>query len=70
MEVEISIIPKLKECNSITLCPGDTLLVHVDHEQWNLDAVQEFHKLFSQAFPNNNVMVTFKGIDIGVIKER
>ena len=36
----------------------------------DMNAAQEFYELFSQAFPNNNVMVTFKGIDIGVIKEQ
>jgi hypothetical protein len=68
-EVEITIVPKLRRCNSISLSPGDTLLVHVDQDIWDLDAAQNFYDLFSKSFPNNNIVVTFKGIEIGVIKE-
>ena len=68
-EVEITIIPKLREYNSISLSPGDTLLVHVDQDIWDLSDAQSFYDLFSKSFPNNNIVVTFKGIEIGVVKE-
>lgn len=41
-EVEITIIPKLRECNSISLSPGDTLLVHVDQDIWGFRCRSKF----------------------------
>lgn len=69
VEMEVTIIPKLKACNLISLSSGDTIVIQIDDEKWDLDNAQEFYKLFEKNFPNNNIMVMFKGIDIGVIRE-
>ena len=69
VEMELTIVPKLKECNLISLSPGDTIVLHIDDDKWDLDNAQEFYKLFEKSFPNNNIMVMFKGVDIGVIRE-
>jgi hypothetical protein len=67
-EIEVSIIPKLKPCNEISLGEGDTLVGVVDSEKWDIDDAQQFYKLLNQAFPNNNILMIFDGIELGVIK--
>ena len=71
-EVEVHIIPKLipslDTCN-IDLNDGDTLVLTVDPDIWDIDTAQEFFKLFQSVFPRNKIMIVYKGIEIGVIHQ-
>ena len=68
-EMKVQVIPKLEPVNFIKLTPGDTLCVTVDSDKWDIDMANEFYKLFKKAFPNNNILTVFDGIEISVIKE-
>jgi len=71
-EVEVHIIPKLipslDACNT-DLNNGDTLVITVDPDIWDIDTAQEFLKLFQSVFPKNKIMIVFKRIEIGVIHQ-
>ena len=43
---------------------GDTILVTIDMDIWDIDTASEMCKIVSKVFPNNNVVTTFKGIEI------
>ena len=43
---------------------GDNIIVTIDMDIWDLDAASEMCKIMSKMFPNNNVVTTFKGIEI------
>lgn len=67
-EIEYAIIPKLTEWNEITLNPGDTLVMLWDFEEFDVDDLDQFHKIVSKVFPNNQILFIPKGTEIGVIK--
>ena len=43
---------------------GDTILITIDKDMWDIDVASEMCKIVSEIFPNNNVVTTFKGIEI------
>ena len=43
---------------------GDNIIITVDMDIWDIDAVSEICKIVSKIFPNNNIITTFKGIEI------
>ena len=45
---------------------GDTLIITVDTNIWDLDAASHMVNLFSEFFPRNNVICKLKGFDIEV----
>ena len=45
---------------------GDTLIITVDMDIWDIDAASEICKMTSKIFPNNNIVTTFKGIEINM----
>ena len=67
-KIEYAIIPKLTEWNQITLNPGDTLIMLWDFEEFDADDLDQFHKIVSKVFPNNQILFIPKGTEIGVIK--
>ena len=46
---------------------GDTLIITVDADIWDIDAASEMCKVASKIFPNNNIVTIFKGIEISEI---
>ena len=68
-EMRVKVIPKLEPVNFMELTPGDTLCITIDSEKWDIDTVNEFYELFKKAFPNNNILTLFDGIEISIIKE-
>ena len=67
-EIEYTIIPKLTEWNEITLNPGDTLVMLWDFEEFDVDDLNQFHKIVSKVLPDNQILFIPKGTEIGVIK--
>ena len=55
--------------SKLDLKEGDTILVTIDMDIWDIDAASEMCKIVSKIFPNNNVVTTFKGIEIKVEKK-
>lgn len=55
--VEISIIPRLKEFNELTLLMGDTLVIYWDFINYPMEVAEEFFNIIQKkAFPNNSVI--------------
>lgn len=54
--VEVSIVPKLKEFNELTLSIGDTLVVYWDFLNYPMGEAEEFFHIVQKAFPNNSVL--------------
>lgn len=50
--------------SKLDLKEGDTILITIDMDIWDLDAASEMCRIVSEIFPNNNVITTFKGIEI------
>lgn len=69
-EVEVSIIPKLKETNEISLSKGDTLVVYLPEEAADSSAeeLQDIADMFDKMFPNNQVLFLPDTFKLGVIK--
>lgn len=68
-EMKVQVVPKLEPVNFMKLTPGDTLCVTIDSDKWDLEAAKEFYELFEKAFPNNNILTIFNGIELSIIKE-
>lgn len=66
--LEVNIIPKLKEYNNLTLSEGDTLVMYVNSEKWDINEAQALFNQVEKAFPRNNILLMFDGIELGVIK--
>lgn len=45
---------------------GDTIIVTIDTDIWDVDEAYEICKIVNKIFPNNNIVITFKGIEISV----
>lgn len=54
--------------SKLNLKDGDTILITVDMDIWDVNVASEICKTVSEIFPNNNVVTTFKGIDIKGVK--
>jgi hypothetical protein len=67
--VDVSIIPRLKNFNEITLSRGDTLVVYWDFERYPLDMAQDFFNIIQKAFPENQVLFVPIEVKMGVIKD-
>lgn len=69
-EVEVSIIPKLKETNEISLSKGDTLVVYLPEEAMDsdVDELREISDMFDKMFPDNQVLFLPNTFKLGVIK--
>lgn len=65
-QIDIQIIPKLKDFNTVTLNSGDTLVVYYNKKHYTLNDINEIYKLLHNTFPNNNILCLAKG----VIKEK
>ena len=48
----------------LTINRGSTIVLQFDQDIWNLDEAQQLAKVWQDAYPNNPVMVTFKGMEI------
>ena len=41
-----------------------TIVLQFDQDIWNLDEAQQLAKVWQDVYPNNPIMVTFKGMEI------
>ena len=54
--------------SKLNLKDGDNIIITVDMDRWDIDVASEMCKIVSKIFPNNNVITTFKGIEIKGVK--
>ena len=50
--------------SKLDLKDDDNIIITVDMDIWDVNAASEMCKIMSKIFPNNNVVTTFKGIEI------
>lgn len=50
--------------SQLTLKDGDTIILTVDMDIWDLDAAIDVYKALVNTFPNQSVVVTFKGFEL------
>lgn len=48
----------------LTINRDSTIVLQFDQDIWNLDEAQQLAKVWQDAYPNNPIMVTFKGMEI------
>ena len=48
----------------LTINRGSTIVLQFDQDIWNLDEARQLAKVWQDAYPNNPIMVTFKGMEI------
>ena len=63
MQKEFEIEPGII-ISKLNIKDGDTLIITVDTDIWDLDAASRMVNLFSKIFPWNNIICKFKGFDI------
>jgi len=56
--------------SKLDLKDGDNIIITVDSDIWDIDAASEMCQIVSKVFPNNNIVITFKGIEITTGKEK
>lgn len=55
----------------LTINRGSTIVLQFDQDIWSLDEAQQLAKVWQDAYPDNPIMVTFKGMEIkGVLNEK
>lgn len=48
----------------LTINKGDTIVLQFDQDVWDLDEAQQLAKVWQDTYPHNQIMVTFKGMEI------
>ena len=48
----------------LTINKGSTIVLQFDQDIWSVDEVHQLAKVWQDAYPNNPIMVTFKGMEI------
>lgn len=49
---------------------NDTILVTIDSDRYHLEEAYDIFKTINNSFPHNNVIATFKGVEIKGIKDK
>ena len=63
MQKEFEIEPGII-ISKLDIKDGDNIIITVDLDRWDLDVASEICQMASMVFPNNNIITTFKGIEI------
>ena len=48
----------------LTINKGSTIVLQFDQDIWDLDEARQLAKVWQDAYPNNPIIVTFKGMEI------
>ena len=54
--------------SKLDLKDGDTLVIVIDPDIWDIETAQQMMDCSQRIFPNNNIICTLKGFDIVVKK--
>lgn len=55
------------QITDITLNKGDTLVLKFNQDIWDLHEANQIANHIMTAYPNNNILTIFNGIELGVI---
>jgi hypothetical protein len=50
--------------SKLDLKDGDNIIITIDMDIWDIDVAAQIHEMASKLFPNNNIVTTFKGIEL------
>ena len=67
-EVEVQVIPKLKETAEISLSKGDTLVVFYPINEYPPEEMKQILDIFDNMFPNNQTLFLPNDFELGVIR--
>lgn len=67
ISVEYSLIPRLTPYKEIILQKGDTLVAFIGGEL-DLSDGQELFNLLSKVFPDNQILILPRDVELGVVK--
>lgn len=56
--------------SKLDLKEKDTVLITVDMDIWDIEESYKMFQVISKTFPNNQIIMTFKGIEIEKLKEK
>lgn len=54
-------------CAELSLRQSDTLVIKFDQDTWDLDTASEIVQQIAKAYPQNNILTIFNGMELGVI---
>lgn len=58
---------QIDKITDMTLNKGDTLVLKFDQDIWELNEATQMANIIMKAYPNNNIITIFKGMELGVI---
>lgn len=56
--------------SKLDLKEDDTILITIDTDKWGIEEGYNIFKIVSKTFPNNQIVMTLKGIEIEKLKEK
>ena len=56
--------------SKLNLTEKDTIIITVDLDRWDIEEAYNMFQIASKAFQNNQIVMTFKGIEIEKLKEK
>lgn len=68
IEIDCSIIPRLQAWNEITLQKGDTLVAYINEDIFDIDFAKGIYEILEKTFPENQIVVLPRAVELGVIK--
>lgn len=54
-------------CAELSLRQNDTLVIKFDQDTWDLETASEIIQQIAKAYPRNNILTIFNGMELGVI---
>lgn len=69
VDISVSLIPELKKYLEHRLSKGDTIVCFIDTDKYDMEDSQFFYDLIESVFPNNQILILPKDVEIGVIKD-
>lgn len=58
---------QIDKITDMTLNKGDTLVLKFDQDIWDLNEATQMANVIMKAYPNNNILAIFNGMELGVI---
>lgn len=65
---DIDIVHRLQSHREISLTPGDVIVAKVDFNEIDIDMIEATYKMLEKAFPNNNILILNKSIELEVYR--
>lgn len=58
---------QIDKITDMTLNKGDTLVLKFNQDIWDLNEATQMANVIMKAYPNNNILTIFNGMELGVI---